>query len=59
MQHNLRTLRQRWESVMNRANDKKIKLEIALKEANEFHKSVQDFIDWLTEAERYLTSMLP
>ena len=43
---------------MNRANDKKIKLEIALKEANEFHKAVQDFIDWLTEAERYLTSML-
>lgn len=59
LQHNLRTLRQRWESVMNRANDKKIKLEIALKEAMEFHKAVQDFIDWLTEAERYLTGLEP
>ncbi|XP_035712122.1 microtubule-actin cross-linking factor 1 isoform X8 [Folsomia candida] len=59
LQHNLRTLRQRWESVMNRANDKKIKLEIALKEAMEFHKACQDFIDWLTEAERYLTGLEP
>lgn len=59
LQHNLRTLKQRWESVMNRANDKKIKLEIALKEALEFHKAVQDFIDWLTEAESYLNSLEP
>lgn len=59
LQHNLRTLRQRWESVMNRANDKKIKLEIAFKEATEFHSSVQEFIDWLTEAERYLTGLEP
>jgi len=44
---------------MNRANDKKIKLEIALKEANEFHKAVQDFIDWLTDAERYLAGLEP
>jgi hypothetical protein len=44
---------------MNRANDKKIKLEIALKEANEFHKAVQDFIDWLTDAERYLSGLQP
>jgi dystonin len=57
--HNLRTLKTRWDSVMNRANDKKIKLEIALKEAMEFHKAVQDFIDWLTEAERYLTGLEP
>jgi len=57
--HNLKTLRQRWESVLNRANDKKIKLEIALKEANEFHKAVQDFIDWLTDAERYLAGLEP
>ncbi|ODN01709.1 Dystonin [Orchesella cincta] len=57
--HNLRTLKQRWDSVMNRANDKKIKLEIALKEAMEFHKSVQDFTDWLTEAEQYLSGLEP
>lgn len=37
LQHTLRTLKQRWDAVVSRASDKKIKLEIALKEATEFH----------------------
>ena len=37
----LKTLKTRWESVSARANDKKIKLEIALKEATEFHDALQ------------------
>lgn len=41
LQQNLKTLKQRWDSVTARANDKKIKLEIALKEATEFHDSLQ------------------
>lgn len=41
LQHNLKTLKQRWDSVTARANDKKIKLEIALKEATEFHEALQ------------------
>lgn len=41
LQTNLRTLKQRWDSVTARANDKKIKLEIALKEATEFHDALQ------------------
>lgn len=41
LQHNLKTLKQRWDSVTARANDKKIKLEIALKEATEFHDALQ------------------
>ena len=36
LQHNLRTLKQQWDNAMNRANDKKIELEIALKEATNF-----------------------
>ena len=44
---------------MNRANDKKIKLEIALKEATEFHDALQAFIDWLTNAERILGAIKP
>ncbi|CAG0891815.1 unnamed protein product [Cyprideis torosa] len=59
LQHNLRTLKQKWDSVMNRANDKKIKLEIALKEATEFHEQLQHFVDWLTEAEKTLTNLQP
>ncbi|KAK8374560.1 hypothetical protein O3P69_016548, partial [Scylla paramamosain] len=59
LNHSLRTLKQRWESVMNRANDKKIKLEIALKEATEFHDALQVFVDWLTEAENLLNNQQP
>ncbi|XP_048523578.1 dystonin isoform X30 [Dendroctonus ponderosae] len=59
LQHNLRTLKQRWDSVTARANDKKIKLEIALKEATEFHESLQAFVDWLTNAEKILNSLKP
>lgn len=54
LQHGLRTLKQRWESVVSRAADKKIKLEIALKEATEFHESLQAFVEWLTDAEKRL-----
>ncbi|XP_071449100.1 microtubule-actin cross-linking factor 1, isoforms 1/2/3/4/5 isoform X30 [Hetaerina americana] len=59
LQHSLRTLKQRWESVMSRANDKKIKLEIALREANEFHSALRAFVDWLTEAEKTLSNLKP
>lgn len=41
LQHSLKTLKTRWDSVTARANDKKIKLEIALKEATEFHDALQ------------------
>ena len=44
---------------MNCANDKKIKLEIALKEATEFHDALQAFIDWLTNAEKSLGALQP
>nr|CAI5837429.1 unnamed protein product [Callosobruchus analis] len=59
LQHNLKTLKQRWDSVLARANDKKIKLEIALKEATEFHESLQAFVDWLTNAEKVLSNLKP
>ena len=59
LNHDLRTLKQRWESVLTKANDKKIKLEIALKEAQEFHDALQAFVDWLTEAENILNNQQP
>lgn len=59
LQNNLRTLKSRWENILNRANDKKIKLEIALKEATEFHDALQAFIDWLTQAEKTLGNLKP
>ncbi|RWS15093.1 microtubule-actin cross-linking factor 1-like isoform X28, partial [Dinothrombium tinctorium] len=59
LQHSLKTLKQRWENILNRANDRKIKLEIALREATEFHEAMQEFVDWLTSAEKYLSSLQP
>lgn len=59
LQHIMRTLKQRWEAVLSRASDKKIKLEIALKEATEFHDSLQAFVDWLTQAEKQLQESTP
>lgn len=59
LQHIMRTLKQRWEAVLSRASDKKIKLEIALKEATEFHDALQAFVDWLTQAEKQLQESAP
>ena len=59
LQHSLRTLKQRWDSVIARAADKKIKLEIALKEATDFHESLQAFVEWLTDAEKRLAGAEP
>ncbi|XP_023339664.1 dystonin isoform X21 [Eurytemora carolleeae] len=59
LSNNLKTLKARWDNILNRANDKKIKLEIALKEATEFHEALQAFIDWLTNAEKHLGNLKP
>jgi DNA repair exonuclease SbcCD ATPase subunit len=59
LQNNLRTLKSRWDNILARANDKKIKLEIALKEAIEFHDALQAFIEWLTNAEKTLSNLKP
>ena len=59
LQNNLRTLKSRWDNILARANDKKIKLEIALKEATEFHEALQAFINWLTNAEKHLGNLKP
>lgn len=36
-----------------------IKLEIAFREATEFHEALQQFVEWLTNAEKYLTTLKP
>ncbi|XP_054090016.1 dystonin isoform X14 [Zeugodacus cucurbitae] len=59
LQHTLRTLKQRWDAIISRASDKKIKLEIALKEATEFHDTLQAFVDWLDQAENHLSNAPP
>lgn len=59
LQHSLKSLKQRWDHILNKANDRKIKLEIALREATEFHEALQEFIEWLTSSEQYLNNASP
>lgn len=59
LQANLKTLKSKWENLLAKANEKKIKLEIALAEAIEFHNSLEAFVKWLTEAEKYLHNLQP
>ncbi|XP_055691757.1 dystonin isoform X3 [Lutzomyia longipalpis] len=59
LQHVLRTLKQRWDAILARASDKKIKLEIALKEATEFHDALQQFNEWLTKTEKTIQNLGP
>ncbi|KAM9076074.1 dystonin isoform 16-T16 [Megaptera novaeangliae] len=50
----INNLKEKWESVETKLNERKVKLEEALTLAMEFHSSLQDFINWLTQAEQTL-----
>ncbi|XP_010846835.1 PREDICTED: dystonin isoform X7 [Bison bison bison] len=50
----INNLKEKWESVETKLNERKVKLEEALTLAMEFHNSLQDFINWLTQAEQTL-----
>ncbi|XP_070589124.1 microtubule-actin cross-linking factor 1-like isoform X12 [Erythrolamprus reginae] len=55
VEQDINNLKEKWESVKTKLNERKIKLEEALSLAVEFHNSLQDFINWLTQAEQTLT----
>ncbi|XP_059557315.1 dystonin isoform X20 [Myotis daubentonii] len=50
----INNLKEKWESVETKLSERKTKLEEALHLAMEFHNSLQDFINWLTQAEQTL-----
>ncbi|XP_004605924.2 dystonin isoform X4 [Sorex araneus] len=50
----INNLKEKWESVETKLTERKTKLEEALNLAMEFHNSLQDFINWLTQAEQTL-----
>ncbi|KAM5256487.1 dystonin [Ctenodactylus gundi] len=50
----INNLKEKWQSVETKLNERKTKLEEALSLAVEFHDSLQDFIGWLTQAEQTL-----
>ncbi|XP_075354221.1 dystonin isoform X10 [Mycteria americana] len=56
VEQDINNLKEKWESVQTKLNERKTKLEEALSLAMEFHNSLQDFINWLTQAEQTLTA---
>ncbi|XP_062375938.1 dystonin [Sardina pilchardus] len=58
-EQDLRNLQDKWESVQAKVAEKKVRLEEALVMATDFHNSLQDFINWLTQAEQTLTMASP
>ncbi|XP_049675413.1 dystonin isoform X6 [Accipiter gentilis] len=56
VEQDINNLKEKWESVQTKLSERKAKLEEALNLAMEFHNSLQDFINWLTQAEQTLTA---
>uniref|UniRef100_A0A3Q1AK24 Dystonin n=1 Tax=Amphiprion ocellaris TaxID=80972 RepID=A0A3Q1AK24_AMPOC len=58
-EQDLGNLKEKWESVQAKVAERKTKLEEALTLATDFHNSLQDFINWLTQAEQTLNMVSP
>ncbi|XP_066534474.1 dystonin [Hoplias malabaricus] len=58
-EQDLSNLQEKWECVQAKVAERKVKLEEALAMATDFHNSLQDFINWLTQAEQNLTMVSP
>ncbi|KAM9847860.1 microtubule-actin cross-linking factor 1 [Aulostomus maculatus] len=58
-EQDLANLKEKWEAVQAKVAERKVKLEEALTLATDFHNSLQDFINWLTQAEQTLNMVSP
>ncbi|XP_034754636.1 dystonin isoform X5 [Etheostoma cragini] len=58
-EQDLANLKDKWEAVEGKVVERKVKLEEALTLATDFHNSLQDFINWLTQAEQTLNMVSP
>ncbi|XP_067466005.1 microtubule-actin cross-linking factor 1 isoform X2 [Thunnus thynnus] len=58
-EQDLANLKEKWEGVQAKVAERKGKLEEALTLATDFHNSLQDFINWLTQAEQTLNMVSP
>lgn len=59
LQNDLLALQQRWDNVMERASERKTKLEVALSNVEQFHSDLAKFIKWLTQTEKALNQLRP
>ncbi|XP_053563264.1 microtubule-actin cross-linking factor 1 isoform X5 [Bombina bombina] len=51
---NVTLLKRKWQNISTKVEERKVKLEEALNLATDFQNSLQDFINWLTQAEQSL-----
>ncbi|CAN9499905.1 unnamed protein product [Ophioblennius macclurei] len=58
-EQDLANLKEKWEAVQAKVAERKGKLEEAFTLATDFHNSLQDFINWLTQAEQTLNMVSP
>ncbi|XP_030297194.1 dystonin-like isoform X5 [Sparus aurata] len=58
-EQDLANLKDKWGAVQGKVAERKVKLEEALTLATDFHNSLQDFINWLTQAEQTLNMVSP
>uniref|UniRef100_A0A672IGU0 Dystonin n=1 Tax=Salarias fasciatus TaxID=181472 RepID=A0A672IGU0_SALFA len=58
-EQDLGNLKEKWEAVQAKVAERKVKLEEAFTLATDFHNSLQDFINWLTQAEQTLNMVSP
>ncbi|XP_040280539.1 microtubule-actin cross-linking factor 1 isoform X5 [Bufo bufo] len=56
---NVALLKRKWQNINNKVDERKTKLEEALGLATDFQNSLQDFINWLTQAEQSLNIAPP
>ncbi|KAM5163311.1 dystonin isoform 3-T3 [Mantella aurantiaca] len=59
MDQDINNLKEKWGSVEKKLREQKTKLEEALNVATGFHNSLQEFINWLTQAEQTLIMASP
>ncbi|XP_061645425.1 dystonin isoform X25 [Phyllopteryx taeniolatus] len=58
-EQDLANLKDKWEATLAKVAERKVKLEETLTLATDFHNSLQDFINWLTQAEQTLNMVSP
>ncbi|KAM7385701.1 hypothetical protein PAMP_001763 [Pampus punctatissimus] len=58
-EQDLANLKEKWEATQAKIAERKGKLEEALTLATDFHNSLQEFINWLTQAEQTLNMISP
>ncbi|XP_053310588.1 microtubule-actin cross-linking factor 1 [Spea bombifrons] len=58
-EQNVSLLKRKWQSIANKVEERKVKLEEALVLATDFQNFLQEFINWLTQAEQSLNIAPP